>query len=158
MISQNCSKTICIFISLFLISEVGAAEAVENLSKSALQTQMLSPSPLSNSIWQMALGLGLVLAIIFILAWLMRRVSGVQNSKAHIKILSAVNVGTKERAVLIEVGKDQLLLGVASGQVSLLHKLETPVVDQPGNFSKSLKMASIKLSQQSDVSEKNKSD
>ena len=158
MISPIYSKTICTFFSLFLFSGVCAAKAVEDLSKSTLQTQMLSPSPLSNSIWQMALGLGVVLAVIFVLAWLMRRVSGVQNSKAHIKILSAVNVGAKERAVLVEVGNDQLLLGVASGQVSLLHKLETPVVDQPGNFSKSLKMASIKLSQQSDVNEKANSD
>jgi len=158
MISPIIPKAMATFISLFFFSGVYAAKEVEDLSKSTLSTQMLNPSPLSNSIWQMALGLGLVLVVIFVLAWLMRRVSGVQNSKAHIKILSAVNVGAKERAVLVEVGNDQLLLGVASGQVSLLHKLETPVVDQPGNFSKSLKMASIKLSQQSDVNEKTNSD
>ena len=158
MISPMYPKTITTFIPLFFFSAVCAAKTVDDISKSTLQTQMLSPSPISNSIWQMALGLGVVLAVILVLAWLMRRVSGVQNSKAHIKILSAVNVGAKERAVLVEVGNDQLLLGVASGQVSLLHKLETPVVDQPGNFSKSLKMASIKLSQQSAVNEKTQSD
>jgi len=158
MISPIYPQVIGTFISLFFVSGVCASETVEELSKSTLQTQLLSPTPLSNSVWQMALGLGFVLVVIFVLAWLMRRVSGVQNSKAHIKILSAVNVGTKERAVLVEVGNDQLLLGVANGQVSLLHKLETPVVDQPTNFSKSLKMASIKLSQQSDDNEKTNSD
>jgi len=158
MMSNIAAKFTGACLAIVLVNQLNAAEPVGEIAKSTLPTQLLSPSPLSQSIWQMALGLGLVLVLIFVLAWLMRRVSGIQGSKAHIKILSAVNVGAKERAVLIEVGNQQLLLGVASGQVNLLHKLETPVVDQPVSFSTSLKKASIKLSQQSDVTQKSKSD
>ncbi|MGB1238662.1 MAG: flagellar biosynthetic protein FliO [Pseudomonadales bacterium] len=108
-------------------------------------------SSLASSIWQMAAGLALVLGVIFLLAWLLRRVSGVQGARQHIKILSAVNVGTRERAVLVEVAGEQLLLGVAAGNVSLLHKLEQPVPSEQvsvvrGDFASKLQSAAAVLS------------
>ncbi|NQZ31498.1 MAG: flagellar biosynthetic protein FliO [Oceanospirillaceae bacterium] len=149
---MNCKQSLRTAF-LLLIASVSTqnfgVELSEKLTVGGLQSQLLDTSSLGSSIWQMALGLALVLLVIFGLSWLMRRVTGIQGSKAHIKIISAVNVGAKERAVLIEVGGEQLLLGVASGQVSLLHKLPVPINIQAAKFSDSLKKASVKLSRQS---------
>lgn len=118
------------------------------------QSSYLSDSTIGSSVWQMALGLMLVLCVIFLLAWLMRRVTGIQGSKQHIKILSAINVGTRERAVLVEVAGEQLLLGVASGQVNFLHKIERPVTGQDGTeFSQTLHKAVEKITKQSVASD-----
>lgn len=154
MIFKKYLLTILSILALSVSNGLNAVESSDKLVGSPLQTQLLNSSSLGSSIWQMALGLVFVLLMIFGLSWLMRRMTGIQGSKAHIKILSAVNVGTKERAVLIEVGGEQLLLGVGSGQVSLLHKLSTPIKIQPANFSESLKKASVKLSKQSAAPEK----
>ncbi|EPJ51625.1 MAG: hypothetical protein OFPI_16900 [Osedax symbiont Rs2] len=133
------------FVLLLLLSfNISAVE--QNAATANLE---LPSSDMGASVMQMALGLVFVLGIIFLLAWLMRRVTGIQGSKQHIKILSAINVGTRERAVLVEVAGEQLLLGVASGHVSLLHKITNPIVlDNSSDFSSSLQAAAVKLKQQ----------
>ena len=132
-------------------AEQGKAPAV-NAAAPKLE---LATSDIGASVMQMALGLVFVLAVILLLAWLMRRVSGIQSSRAHIKILSAINVGTRERAVLVEVAGEQLLLGVASGRVNLLHKITNPIAaDNSGDFSSNLQAAAMKLKQQTMTTKK----
>lgn len=134
-------KVIALLSMLLQTSNVIAEEEVN----SALSNLGAASPSVSGSVWQMALGLVLVLAVIFLLTWLMRRVTGIQGTRQHIKILSAINVGTRERAVLVEVAGEQLLLGVAAGQVSLLHKIEAPVTVDSVDFSNSLQQATANL-------------
>jgi len=74
------------------------------------------------------LALLIVLAAIFAIAWVARRVRGIGNRVGNaIDILADVPLGPKERAVLIKVGAEQILIGVAPGRVSALHVLREPV-------------------------------
>ena len=74
------------------------------------------------------LALLIVLAAIFAIAWIARRVRGIGNRVGNaIDILADVPLGPKERAVLIKVGAEQVLIGVAPGRVSALHVLREPV-------------------------------
>ena len=69
-----------------------------------------------------------VLAAIFAVAWLARRVRGLGNRIGNsIDVLADVPLGPKERAVLLKVGAEQILIGVAPGRVSSLHVLREPV-------------------------------
>ncbi|MDE2448927.1 MAG: flagellar biosynthetic protein FliO [Gammaproteobacteria bacterium] len=69
-----------------------------------------------------------VLAAIFAVAWLARRVRGIGNRVGNaIDVLADVPLGPKERAVLLKVGNEQVLIGVAPGRVSALHVLREPV-------------------------------
>lgn len=79
------------------------------------------------SLTEVTLALALVLASIFALAWLARRVRGVAGSASALGVLAEVRLGPKERAVLVKVGTEQLLLGVAPGRVATLHVLAQPV-------------------------------
>lgn len=85
----------------------------------------------TQGIGHVTLALLVVLAVIFSLAWLVRRARGVTlNSNNTLSVLASVSVGQRERAVLIRCGDTQLLLGVAQGQVTRLHTLApstTPV-------------------------------
>ena len=68
------------------------------------------------------LALLLVLAAVFAAAWVMRRLrAGTAATRGAMEVLADLPLGTKERAVLIRVGKEQLLLGVAPGRVNTLH-------------------------------------
>ena len=78
---------------------------------------------------QVTLSLMLVLAAVFAAAWVVRRLRTFGRPGAGaINIIADVALGTKERAVLIQVGAQQLLLGVAPGQVKTLHVLAEPVL------------------------------
>ena len=69
-----------------------------------------------------------VLAAIFAVAWVARRVRGIGNRVGNaIDVLADVPLGPKERAVLLKVGTEQVLIGVAPGRVSALHVLREPV-------------------------------
>jgi flagellar protein FliO/FliZ len=82
----------------------------------------------AGSLAQVTLSLLLVLAAVFAAAWVMRKLRNFGKFGAGaIEILADVAVGTKERAVLVQVGKQQLLLGVAPGRVNTLHVLSEPV-------------------------------
>jgi flagellar protein FliO/FliZ len=77
---------------------------------------------------EVAFALIVVLATIFVIAWLLRkmRVVGSRVGGA-IDVLAQVQLGQKERAVLLQVGSTQILLGVAPGQVNTLHVLTQPL-------------------------------
>ena len=66
--------------------------------------------------------------VIFVIAWLLRRMRVVGSRVGGaIDVLAHVQLGQKERAVLLKVGTTQILLGVAPGQVSTLHVLTEPL-------------------------------
>ncbi|MEA1989749.1 MAG: flagellar biosynthetic protein FliO [Pseudomonadota bacterium] len=77
---------------------------------------------------QIVLSLVLVLLIIFISAWLLRRYGRFPGvAEGNLKVLGALSVGQRERILLLQVGEDQILVGVTSSRISRLHQLEVPV-------------------------------
>lgn len=81
---------------------------------------------------QVILALCIVLGAILVCAFVARRMRGIGGrAAAALNVIAEVRLGTKERAVLLQVGSTQLLLGVAPGQVSALHVLTDPVATDP---------------------------
>ncbi len=100
----------------------------------------VTPNPLS-----VLLGLALVVGMIFAMAWLMRRFGqGAWIPGRNLRPVASMSLGGRERVTLIQVGDEQLLLGVAPGRVSLLARYESPVIppQQPmpgGSFAQRLR-------------------
>ncbi|WP_293852899.1 flagellar biosynthetic protein FliO [Steroidobacter sp.] len=85
----------------------------------------------AGSLTQVTLSLLLVLGVVFAAAWVTRRLRGFGRfGNGALQVVTEIAVGTKERVVLVQVGKQQLLLGVAPGRVSTLHVLTEPVTPQ----------------------------
>jgi len=73
-----------------------------------------------------------VIGLIFALAWLVRRLPGSGlRADEGLRVIAGVSLGSKERAVVVEINGAQLLLGVTPGAVSLLHALDTPLPEKP---------------------------
>jgi flagellar protein FliO/FliZ len=103
-----------------------AAEAERPFASPQAIERVATPS--AGSLVQVTLSLALVLAAVFAAAWLVRRLKTFGKfGSGPIEIIADVSVGAKERAVLVQVGGKQLLLGVAPGRVSTLHVLEEPI-------------------------------
>jgi flagellar protein FliO/FliZ len=99
---------------------------------------VVTTNPLS-----VVVGLLAVVLLIFLLAWLMRRLGGVSAMGGQqMKVMAALSVGAREKIVLIEVGDQQILVGVAPGRVSHLQSFEQPILDSPlskGDFPSAMK-------------------
>jgi flagellar protein FliO/FliZ len=90
------------------------------------------PSGGASGIGQVTFALLLVLAAVFGVAWMLKRLRAVTGAGANgIEVLAQTSLGSKERAVIVRVGNERLLLGVASGQVTLLKALPEAPVDNP---------------------------
>ena len=77
---------------------------------------------------QLVLGLLLVVGVIFVLAWLIRRVQSIGPGNAQvIELVGSRALGPRDRLVLVQVGEEQILLGITPGRITPLHVLKTPV-------------------------------
>lgn len=113
------------YLALSCFTSISFAAEIEKTD--TLKT--LSGSPLNSSALLETLGgLLLVLAIIAFLAWLLRR-TGQFNSAANgeMKIIAALSLGSREKAVLLQVGEQQILVGVTPQHIHSLHILENNI-------------------------------
>ncbi|WP_269791824.1 flagellar biosynthetic protein FliO [Stenotrophomonas sp. Iso1] len=69
-----------------------------------------------------------VLGLIIGLGWVLKRLPGGAFRPAEgLKVVASINVGAKERVVVVDVNGQQLLLGVTAGGISALHTLPEPL-------------------------------
>ena len=61
------------------------------------------------------------------------------STGGYIQVLASTPLGQRERAILLQVGTDQILVGVAAGSVKKLHQLSDPVVLEANPSSLSFK-------------------
>ncbi|HHL4083492.1 flagellar biosynthetic protein FliO [Burkholderia sola] len=82
------------------------------------------PSLGIGAVLQTLVGLAVVIGLVFACAWLARRF-GFQPARrgGPLKVVSSVGLGAKESATIVEIGDTWLVLGVAPGNVRLLHTL-----------------------------------
>ncbi|MFQ3235021.1 MAG: flagellar protein FliO/FliZ [Paraglaciecola sp.] len=87
------------------------------------------PETLSNptSIVSIFLSLLLVIAVILVLAYLMRRFNVTSSGSSELKVIASLAAGTRERVLVIEVGNEQHLIGITSHNINHLAKLEVPL-------------------------------
>lgn len=115
---QGCATAAAIALVSAMTSLAVAAEQPFAAPKAADPVAATS----AGSLAQVTLSLILVLAAVFAAAWLVRRLRNLGRPGAGaIQIVADVALGTKERAVLLQVGTQQLLIGVAPGRVNMLH-------------------------------------
>ncbi len=105
-------------VSLLLALPAMAAEPAASMSSTGMGAQMT----------KLLLGLLLVIGLIFLLAWLLRRMQQLNpRSNQAIKLISTQALGPRERLVLVQVGSEQVLVGLSAGRITPLHVLKEPV-------------------------------
>lgn len=135
----------CCFISLTLpVSALAQDVTIKEASKEVLSAeQVVAPQALNDNNPQvgkhvmanmdagsMILSLLMVLTLIIICALVLKRFNFAQQNTSQLKVITSLSLGTKERVVVIQVGEQQLLLGVTAQQVTLLEHLTEPLHEQ----------------------------
>ena len=103
------------------------------LSTSALAADTV-PGVGAFGVLKVLLGLAVVLALVIGTGWLARRMSPAPMGGGWLKVQGGISVGVREKVMLVEVRDTWLVLGVAPGQVNVLHTLARPPEAASGNM------------------------
>lgn len=117
-------KVLLVLAGVLALPLAGWAETPAASAPSA--TQMSLTAQLA----QLGVGLMVVVALIFVLGWLMRRIGPMAGQgDQHIRLVSSMALGPRDRLLLVDVGGKQLLLGASPGRINTLHVFDEPVAD-----------------------------
>ncbi len=102
-------------------------------------TQLIKSDPMSGSyLMQLVLGLLVVILCIVALAWFTKKMNRFHSiTDDSLKVITGISMGTREKIVLLQVGEEQLLVGVSPGRINKLHVLATPITATDLNKSNS---------------------
>ena len=110
-----------IFIMLFPLSVQAEKEIIKPTSAEAFSMM---------GALNMVMGLVVVIALILGLAWVLKKYARLPNkNQVDMKVLGGLSLGTREKAILIEVDNKRLLVGVTPGHIQTLHVLDDLPVD-----------------------------
>ncbi|HEX4376982.1 MAG TPA: flagellar biosynthetic protein FliO [Steroidobacteraceae bacterium] len=139
-LAQACAG-LCATIWLLTSALAGAAEVS---AQPALATggpiaaapfaapEQLAPAHAGTGAVRVTVALLVVIGAVIVAGRMARRMRGFGGgTTGGLAVLGQLPVGPRERAVLIRVGQQQLLLGVAPGQVRTLHVFDDPASATP---------------------------
>ena len=109
------------FLALTTVPAV-AQEAVPAVSPSSLFT--------GDYLLQVIGSFVVVILLLIGVLVLLRRFNGVSSQMSgNMRVISSVGVGQRERVVLVQVGEEQILVGVGPGNVRKIHAFNEPAVE-----------------------------
>lgn len=110
-------------LSLIFLGYAFAVEAKQGIEKTSVPS-VTDPVGFGDFA-KVILGLLVIVGAIFFLAWIVKRI-GYINTHVHgaLKVIGGLSLTQRERIILVQVGKKQILLGVAPGRITTLHELE----------------------------------
>jgi flagellar protein FliO/FliZ len=112
-----------------LVASIFALMALPALAQESAPA--IAPSSLFTGDYLLQVLGSFVVVILLLVAVLvlLKRFNGVSTSMGgDMRVVSSVGVGQRERAVLLQVGEQQVLLGVGPGNVRALHVFDEPAV------------------------------
>jgi flagellar protein FliO/FliZ len=95
------------------------APTIENNTRTVAPLTVASPS--AGNLLQTIAALLFVLGLLAVFAWFMKRY-GPRNSvgNANVKMVGALNLGGRERIIVVEVGEQWIVVGASPGRVNAL--------------------------------------
>lgn len=95
---------------------------------SVLATEAAGISP-TGGVLKMVLGLAIVLAVMALITWIIKRMMpGAANKQSIVRVVGGVSVGSRERVVVLEVAGRWIVIGVAPGKISRLANLDVAAI------------------------------
>lgn len=100
----------------------------------------------------MVMGLVIVIALILGLAWVLKKYGRLPNQNlVDMKVLGGLSLGTREKAILIEVDNTRLLIGVSPGHIQTLHVLGEAAQQNENSFASTMNSVEMQNKQRNDT-------
>jgi flagellar protein FliO/FliZ len=81
-------------------------------------------------IGQIVISLALVVGLVVLLAFFYKKMQLKMPGSKHFRVVATLNVGTRERLLVIEMQGKQRVIGVTANNVNFLFELETPLTEE----------------------------
>ncbi len=102
-----------IFISLMSVSHADALTSTNTIGSYSWEAV------------KVVLSLAIVLAVFYVFVYVFKKyVGGPLKSHSSIRMLGGISVGSKEKIIIVEAGKVNLLVGVSSYGITKLHQFD----------------------------------
>lgn len=105
------------------------AETVAAVGKETVQAAVKTPAGLPG-LSQLVISLALVLGLVVILAFLYKKMQLKMPGTKHFKIISTLNLGPREKLLVIEIQGKQRVIGVTAHSINFLFDLENPLPEE----------------------------
>jgi flagellar protein FliO/FliZ len=79
---------------------------------------------------QIVISLALVVGLVLLLAFFYKKMQLKLPGHKHFRIVATLNIGQRERLLVIEMQGKQRVLGVTAQQINFLFELETPLTEE----------------------------
>jgi len=79
---------------------------------------------------QIVISLALVIGLVVLLAFFYKKMQLKMPGSKHFRVVATLNVGTRERLLVIEMQGKQRVIGVTANNVNFLFELETPLTEE----------------------------
>lgn len=116
-------------------------------AEEAAQKSVSAPVSVGN-ILQIFFWLVIVVLLIVLVTWILKRFSGMNSSHPGVlRLITGIHVGQREKIALIQIGDKQILVGITPSTITKLHILdenvEVPDTTKvlPGSFAEKLRLA-----------------
>ena len=92
-------------------------------------TEFGAPDPFAaETLLRLFAGLFVVLIFVIALIWMMKRLQQLPSGDNRIlRSLGSLPVGQRERVMLVQVGDEQIVIGITANRIDCLHHLTNPV-------------------------------
>ena len=121
---------LCFYLFSVDVFAIAAETATANpVVKETAKEAVKSPANLPG-LGQLVISLALVVGLVVLLAFLYKKLQLKLPGSKHFKIISTLNVGPKERLLVIEIQGKQRVIGVTANSINFLFELEKPLPEE----------------------------
>lgn len=126
-----------------------ASLCISNAYAADAASATAAATPPSAALGQIAYGLMAVLALMLVAAWVFKKINPITlGNKVAVKVVGGVNIGNRERVMVVEVADQWIVIGVTATQINTLSTMpkmafsDTATTDQTANKAPAMQFSS----------------
>lgn len=112
------------------LSALGSYACVAQETAGAVTKEAAKVPASLPGVGQIVISLALVVGLVILLAFFYKKMQLRMPGSKHFRVVATLNVGTRERLLVIEMQGKQRVIGVTANNVNFLFELETPLTEE----------------------------
>jgi flagellar protein FliO/FliZ len=113
-----------------ILAAASSFEGIAQQTATAVAKETAKVPAAIPGIGQIVISLALVIGLVLLLAFVYKKMQLKMPGSKHFRVVATLNVGTRERLLVIEMQGKQRVIGVTANNVNFLFELETPLTEE----------------------------
>jgi flagellar protein FliO/FliZ len=113
-----------------ILAAAASFEGIAQQTATAVAKETAKVPAAIPGIGQIVISLALVIGLVLLLAFVYKKMQLKMPGSKHFRVVATLNVGARERLLVIEMQGKQRVIGVTANNVNFLFELETPLTEE----------------------------